>query len=184
MAKITITAQVRPGGLAVAVSKSHAVFEAIDDVLPLPRVLEAFHATPKAAQALNSPIQADKHFPALVHALSVFLEEHGWSSKIINLKHYFRSPGAGAGSAVKKQYEAGDTCDIEHAVVKVHGIVIDPCKMRMGINYDVPWNYPAPILKEFWKIQTPFVFKPSAGERKELLEGFPKNKYMEASEND
>ena len=139
------------GRVSVKRAQSFALCAAEDRDVALPKLLNAFLNWPETKRAFMSAQDTEHSFPSLVKKLSVFLTREGWENEVFELRGYKKPIDDTASNRVFNTYTENDSDAVSHAVVCVRRLVLDPCKLRLGSTYDLPWNYPAARLAEFWK---------------------------------
>lgn len=116
------------------------------NTVSLAQFFKSFFETDTAAkQAQISAEAADRSHPELVKRLSKVLTANGFENKVIVVTGFKKKLVACADSLRNIAPK-----DIEHAVVRVGGLIIDICRLRLGNDYDVPSNYVASMVKQYW----------------------------------
>lgn len=119
----------------------------------LSQVLALFTQWEEYRKSMMSAEDADNNYPSMLKKLSKFLDGEGWDNKVVELRGFKVKPGKTACDTVQEKFRKKGCLGIDHAVVKVGQLTLDPCKMRMGEDYDLPWNYQESRLHEYWNSQ-------------------------------
>lgn len=138
-------------GIVVRRVKSFVLCRSRDYDVALPKLLSIFMSWPETKKAFISAEDAEMHYPSLIKKLSKFLTSEGWDNAVFEVRGYKKHVAPNAADAVMQVYNNKKGDGITHAVVCVRQITLDPCRLRMGETYDLPWNYQITRLDEFWK---------------------------------
>lgn len=100
----------------------------------------------QAKQANVSAEEADAVFPSLPKRVRAVLQHEGFEAKLIRCFGFKKKVNSTAADRVQEVPPG----HIDHAVVIVNQISIDPCRSRMGDVYEVPPTYNKSELDKFW----------------------------------
>lgn len=104
-----------------------------------------FEINPKYKLVLSSASAADMMHASVVRDLYKFLVANDLDADVYLGKHYkgsLRDPSPRIEDAVKKVGEEAVKKSIQHAVIKVNQLVVDPCFKRLGPGYSTIDNFP------------------------------------------
>lgn len=122
--------------MAVIVPKSNSMASFLNTLLTTDKAI---------INAQKNSEGAQQEFPGLIKRLARLLDQQGYDSKIIVLKGFKRDL-----KQPSKDLEKVSPKDVEHAVIKVGNLFIDPCNKRLGTGYDLPWNYQENLWTQYW----------------------------------
>lgn len=131
--------------------RSFLLCDARDYDQALPKLLSIFMGWPDTKKAFMSAEDAEQHYPGLIKKLSRFLTDEGWDNAVFEVQGYKKRLAKNAADDVIQQFNNKKADGITHAVVCVRQLVLDPCRLRMGETYDLPWNYQVSRIDEYWK---------------------------------
>lgn len=125
---------------------------ALADEETLPRVLDSFFKHDlQGRRVRKSARDADSCYPSIIKRLAKFLKAREFSAEVHEVSWFKKEiDEKTACDPVINAYKKGGSKDINHAIIKIGKLVIDPCHLRIGATYDVPWNYPESILPKEW----------------------------------
>lgn len=112
---------------------------------------EFFQKVPKLEVSLKSAEGSQLEYPRAVKNIYGFLKssDEGFEVRLLRLKGLKFSLDEESCADVLLEIPA---TAVEHAVVVVNnGMIIDPCRLRLGKYYDLPSSYPKNELNKFWK---------------------------------
>jgi len=108
---------------------------------------------PTARAALKSSSMADQYHVSIVKKLYNFLKSNDFDCEVL-LGIGFRKSLVNASPSLMEALDlhghAITTKHIEHAVVKVNQLIIDPSYRRLGSSYETRDNYPARDFATYW----------------------------------
>ena len=107
------------------------------------------HNDKQAKGASANAEAADAVFPSLPKRIRTILTHEGFDAKLIRCTGYRKKVDDGAAERVR----TATPSTLDHAVVLVNAISIDPCRLRMGDNYDLPPTYNKSELPKYWVAQ-------------------------------
>lgn len=110
-------------------------------------VAQLFKHDPAFKRATVSAVDADKAYPGLVKRLLAILTKDQFPAKLLKVSRpRFKLDKATVAPSLEKELPH----KIDHAVVVVNNLVLDPCRLRLGSHYDVPTDYAKRVLTSFW----------------------------------
>jgi len=101
---------------------------------------------PRGKAAQVSAEQAQAAFPRLVMKLAKFLEGEDFKCQIIEYRGYRHNIDASMANFLLDKKPGA----ITHAVIQINQMAIDPCRLRMGVNYPLPLSYPIKDAIKLW----------------------------------
>lgn len=113
-------------------------------------VTDFLETEPMAQKTGISAEDAQEAFPSLLKKLVKYLSNKDVDVAILEcsgFKHAIRQPAS-------KDVLTKDAPKLTHAVVKIGGMIVDPCRLRLGPTYNLPLSYPQSMLKQFWTFTT------------------------------
>jgi len=115
-------------------------------------------ASKLAAGALKSPTLADQYHVAIVRDLYHFLTDNDFTCDVL-LGMGFKKPLVNAAKSITEDLEDHGYSvvadHLEHAVVKVNQLIIDPSYSRLGTSYETRDNYPVRDFYNYWELVKP-----------------------------
>lgn len=103
----------------------------------------------QAQQANSSAEAADALFPSLPKRVRAILSTEGFEAKLVRCIGFKKKIDETAAERVRETPPG----HLDHAIVMVNAISIDPCRLRIGDTYDVPPTYNKSELGKFWSEQ-------------------------------
>ncbi len=105
------------------------------------------------ARILHEPNAPCEYMTRIVEDLNMFLHDHDIDSEIV-VGRGFKAKNHIIDGCLMRNYKClSDSPDYEtlfHGVVKVGGMVLDPCWQRLGSHYFKVDNYPFADFKKHW----------------------------------
>ncbi len=154
MKQITLppmTAAAREGGEG----DDNAFRAAGNKTLTLAGALRKFIETDtRARNAQISSVSAGETSISLVKEFNAFLVRHDFDANVMVGCGYVKrlvSPCPQIAEDIKEHGEPHVTYNMQHAVVRVSGVVLDICFLRMGSTYMQMNNYPWKEFIKFWR---------------------------------
>lgn len=124
--------------LYVSVSKRRQASRMQSLSAQLATVVNQYIATDKAAHAAQvSAEQAQAAYPRLVKRLGKIIEAHDFDYKIFEFMGYKH----GIDDSMSDFFKDKVPSKMTHAVVVVGAMAIDPCRLRLGTKYPLPFSY-------------------------------------------
>lgn len=100
-----------------------------------------------AKQALQEPELAEEAYPTLLKNILHEMSFEEIDGKIVEYVGYKHHPDETAAEELQGKPPSA----IRHSVIQVGGMAIDPCRLRLGLNYPLPLSYPIKNAKEHWQ---------------------------------
>jgi hypothetical protein len=120
----------------------------------LPSLIKKFmHSDAQAQRVQMSPADAEHCYPSLIKRLQKYLKAQEVDARVVEVEWCKLKIDGSASSPVYEKWLT-EPRKVSHAVVKVGGLILDPCRMRMGDQYAeaLPWNYVENLLHGAWNV--------------------------------